>query len=236
MLTTNRCKSLLLTFASGLFLATSLSSVALAADTPLPANRYELPKNYESEISAAEAYLSAVANSSTWAKDHQGNGKPPVIVDVRSIPEYVMGHPKGAFNIPYPFIIQDCSSLTPDGACTGPGPKTMQDPAVFVAAVEQAVPDKDTPIYTLCRTGHRSVLAANLLTAAGYQHVRNIWQGFVGQTKVDFYLNGPLDLNHDGAITDEDRDGWRYYQHLPYSTVLIPNHLFQPYLFQYYTY
>ena len=78
------------------------------------------------------------------------------------------------------------------------------------------------------------MLAANLLTADGYNHVRNIWQGFVGQTKVDFYLNGPLDLNHDGQITDEDRDGWRYYQHLPYSTKLLPQLLYQPYVYLYY--
>jgi len=213
-------------------------NAAVADDTPLPANRYELPKNYDSEISAAEAYSNAIADPERWGKSHGHgntiNGKRPVIVDVRSIPEYVAGHPEGAYNIPYPFIVQDCSTLTPDGACTGPGDKTPQNDEDFVAAVELAVPDKDTPIYTLCRTGHRSVLAANLLTADGYNHVRNIWQGFVGQTKVDYFLNGPLDLNHDGQITDEDRDGWRYYQHLPYSTKLLPQLLYQPYVYLYY--
>jgi len=234
MYNNNHRNHFLSAIASGLLLVGLGFNVAQAADTPLPANRYDLPKNYESEISAAEAYLSAVANSKEWGTNHSGNNNHPVIVDVRSIPEYVAGHPKGAYNIPYPFIVQDCSTLTPDGACTGPGVKTPQDPDVFVAAVEQAIPDKDTPIYTLCRTGHRSVLAANLLTAAGYTHVRNIWQGFVGQPKVDFYKNGPLDLNHDGAITDEDRDGWRYYQHLPYSKNLIPGLLYQPYVYLYY--
>lgn len=226
------------TLGACLMLASTGSNIALAGDTPLPANRYDLPKNYESEISAAEAYSTAIADPERWGKSHgHGNkveGKRPVIVDVRSIPEYVAGHPEGAFNIPYPFIVQDCSTITPDGACVGPGPKTPQTDEDFVAAVEQAVPDKDTPIYTLCRTGHRSVLAANLLTADGYMHVRNIWQGFVGQTKVDFNLNGPLDLNHDGQITDEDRDGWRYYQHLPYSTKLLPQLLYQPYVYLYY--
>lgn len=226
-------------FAIGLTLGLTGGNIAIAGDTSLPANRYDLPRNYESEISAAEAYSNAIADPERWGERHghgnQVEGRRPVIVDVRSIPEYVAGHPEGAYNIPYPFIVQDCSELTPDGACVGPGPKTPQNDADFVAAVEQAVPDKNTPIYTLCRTGHRSVLAANLLTADGYQHVRNIWQGFVGQTKVDFYLNGPLDLNHDGQITDEDRDGWRYYQHLPYSTKLLPQLLYQPYVYLYYT-
>ncbi len=218
--------------ATGLLLSSAGMNIAFAGDTPLLSNRYELPRNYESEISAAEAYLDAVAKSDD--ERHEHGHKRPVILDVRSIPEYVAGHPKGAYNIPYPFIVQDCSTMTPDGACAGPGPKTPQPDADFVAAVEQAIGDKDRPIYTLCRTGHRSVLAANLLTAAGYKHVRNIWQGFVGQPKVDFYLQGPLDLNHDGQITDDDKDGWRYYQHLPYTKQLIRSRLFQPYLYLYY--
>jgi hypothetical protein len=78
------------------------------------------------------------------------------------------------------------------------------------------------------------VLAANVLTAAGYTHVYNIWQGFVGQTKIDFYGNFPLDLNHDNQITDEDKDGWRYYQGLPYSTKLNPRLLYAPYMNYYY--
>jgi rhodanese-related sulfurtransferase len=224
---------------AGLLTALPGANIAFAGNTPLPSNRYNLPRSYESEISAAEAYLNAVVGHERWEESHDRDNdakdKRPVIVDVRSIPEYVAGHPKGAYNIPYPFIVQDCATITPDGACAGPGQKTPQTDEDFIAAVEQAIPDKDTPIYTLCRTGHRSVLAANLLTADGYNHVRNIWQGFVGQPKVDFFLKGPLDLNHDGQITDEDRDGWRYYQHLPYSKKLRSQLLYQPYLYLYYT-
>ncbi len=220
----------------GTFLAVA-AVPALADDCAEPTNRYCLPHNYHSEISAAEAYLKAVDDNG-WDHGHnQGamHGKPqPVIIDVRSIPEYVAGHPEGATNIPYPFIYQPCSERSPDGACIGGGDRVPQADGDFVAAVEQAFPNKDTPIFTLCRTGHRSVLAANLLTAAGYSHVRNIWQGFVGRTKVDVNLNGPLDLNHDGQITDQDNDGWRYYQGLPYSTKLLPQLIYQPYAYYYY--
>ena len=209
-----------------------------AADTPLPANRYNLPRNYHSEISAAEAYLKAIADQHGFGHErrdeHEANDLHPVIVDVRSIPEYVAGHPERAYNIPYPFIYQECEQRQPDGACINGGARTPQDDTVFVDAVMAAVPNKDTPIYTLCRTGHRSVLAANLLTAAGYTQVRNIWQGFVGQTKVDFFGNAPLDLNHDQQITDADKDGWRYYQGLPYETKLRPRLLYQPYIYYYY--
>ncbi len=216
---------------------------ALADECAEPTNRYCLPHNYHSEISAAEAYLKAVEDDDAerhherreGRRHHHHHGQPdPVIVDVRSIPEYVAGHPEGATNIPYPFIYQPCSERSPDGACIGGGEKIPQPDDDFVAAVERAFPNKHTPIYTLCRTGHRSVLAANLLTAHGYTHVRNIWQGFVGQTKVDFNLDGPLDLNHDGQITDEDKDGWRYYQALPYSTKLRPQLIYRPYAYYYY--
>ena len=44
----------------------------------------------------------------------------------------------------------------------------------------KVIPDKDTPIYTLCRTGMRSVSSGNRLTDAGYTNFRNIWEGFVG--------------------------------------------------------
>lgn len=227
---------ILMNFILAVFL--SGASAAFAADTPLPANRYDLPRNYHSEISAAEAYVSAIADQHGWGQtrdgSHDANSLHPVIIDVRSIPEYAAGHPEMAYNIPYPFIYQECEQRQPDGACINGGARIWQDNQTFVNAVIAAVPDKDTPIYTLCRTGHRSVLAANLLTEAGYTQVRNIWQGFVGQTKVDYYGNAPLDLNHDGVITDADKDGWRYYQGLPYETALLPRLLYQPYVYYYY--
>lgn len=232
--------TIILTTFFGLTLAIFLSgiSVAFAADTLLPANRYDLPRNYHSEISAAEAYASAIVDKHGWGHkrrhEHEANNRHPVIIDVRSIPEYAAGHPERSYNIPYPFIYQECEQRRADGACINGGARIPQDDAVFVDAVMAAVPDKDTPIYTLCRTGHRSVLAANLLTAAGYTQVRNIWQGFVGQTKVDYYGNAPLDLNHDGEITDADKDGWRYYQGLPYETKLRSRLLYQPYIYYYY--
>jgi rhodanese-related sulfurtransferase len=95
-------------------------------------------------------------------------------------------------------------------------------------------PNKDTPIYTLCRTGVRSVGASNLLTDAGYTHVRNIWEGFVGihltalkrqedgSTKVEV-----VDLNHDGNIDDRDKNGWRYHYGLPYVTRLLPQLIYK---------
>ena len=50
----------------------------------------------------------------------------------------------------------------------------------FIDQLSEAVPDKETPIYFLCRTGVRSVGAAIAATAAGYENCYNILEGFEG--------------------------------------------------------
>jgi len=72
----------------------------------------------------------------------------------------------------------------------------------------------------------------------GYTNVRNIWQGFVGNYKT-FTDPGTgetfdLDLNNDGVLSDADKDGWSNFQGLPYSTILRPGLLYQPYIGLYY--
>jgi rhodanese-related sulfurtransferase len=65
-------------------------------------NRYGLPQIYQSEISAAEAYI--VTNNDKGHKngnDYAG----AVIIDVRSIPEHVAGHPPKSYNIPFPHVL-----------------------------------------------------------------------------------------------------------------------------------
>lgn len=151
--------------------------------------------------------------------------------------------------------------------------QVRQDPESLFLQIEEKIEDKATPIATLCRTGFRSVLAANILSkpttlcdlkaytgaeydqcittyqGRGYENVSNIWQGFVGQPMAgivstggnryvvgddqiltDLILNDgssakgfvafDLDLNNDGAIGANDKDGWRYHQGLPYDIKL----------------
>jgi rhodanese-related sulfurtransferase len=214
--------------------ALMLASPVHADEPPCPfdESRSGLCGYYHSQISPSEAFVNAVVKRGKWSNPSER----PVILDVRSTTEYEMGHPEGSYNVPYPYIYRQCDGLLPDGACvrTVPGTQINQDPEHFVNYVQSIIKDKDTPIYTLCRTGVRSVGASNLLTDAGYTNVRNIWEGYVG-----IHLTAPkdlgdgtiadvvVDLNHDGIIDDRDKNGWRYHYALPYETRLLPRLVYQ---------
>jgi len=236
-----------------LFLGTTTGGVA-TADL---GNRYGLPQIYQSEISAAEANALTSHDRGNKTGNEYANA---VIIDVRRVSEHVAGHPPGAYSVPFPHI--DGSPSEPNdstgyigydltgnplicytaGCDDGTNNDGTLNPEDFVAYVESLFPDKDTYILTLCRTGYRSVQAANLLTDAGYKHVRNIWEGFVGNYKYAYddatgTVKVPLeqlDLNHDGKFTDADKDGWSNFQGLPTTTKLNPQRIFKPYSYLYY--
>ena len=185
-------------------------------------NRYDLPRNYHSEVSAAKAYILTNHDRGNVGESEFANA---VIIDVRTVEEYGAGHARKSYNIPFPHI--HSRPYDPDNYI----PQSSEQ---FVSDVLAAFPDKSTPILTMCRTGYRSVLAANLLADAGYTNVRNIWQGFVGNTKVDTAGN-ILDLNNNGVDGDPgDTDGWSGYQELPVSTKLLPQLIYTPYEYLYY--
>jgi rhodanese-related sulfurtransferase len=57
---------------------------------------------------------------------------------------------------------------------------SMQPNPEFVAALSGALPDKETPLLFLCRSGVRSAAAAKAMTAAGYSTCLNVADGFEG--------------------------------------------------------
>lgn len=76
-------------------------------------------------------------------KDLVKNGA--VILDVRSKAEFAGGHVKGAINIPLDVLDSNVSKLG----------------------------NKDTYIIACCMSGGRSLMAKNILHAAGYDNVHN---------------------------------------------------------------
>lgn len=228
----------------------SIFAAGLAGDALAEGSRYDLPRDYHSEISSGRAYLNMMDDSA-------------VLIDVRRLREYGAGHPEKAYNVPYPHVVG----------------RNDQDPQVLYDEILDIVGgDLDTPVMTLCRTGYRSVLAANILAnpeahgvvGAPFTNVRNIWEGFVGryleanvgetdaddlvavgrtglvgagQTGVVDSLFDHEDLHHnyldlnnngemDGDVADvcthstdanPDKDGWRNHQDLPRSSEIDAN-------------
>ena len=77
-----------------------------------------------------------------------------VYVDVRSIPEFDAGHTAGAYNIP--LMHATAAGMRPNGD--------------FMSVVG-AVFSKDTKLVLGCRSGNRSLRAAQALSAAGFEPV-----------------------------------------------------------------
>jgi rhodanese-related sulfurtransferase len=111
---------------------------------------------------------------SAWRQMQAETGR---LIDVRDPVEFAfVGHPVGAINIPW--------KMAPDWR---PNPQ-------FIERVRQ-LGGPDTPLFLLCRSGQRSLDAAQALADAGYRNLTNIEEGF----------EGPLDASgHRGTL-----GGWR---------------------------
>ncbi|KJV06983.1 rhodanese-like domain-containing protein [Methylocucumis oryzae] len=102
-----------------------------------------------------------------------------VLIDVRTKIEHdFVGRPPNAVHIPW--------KEAPD----------WQLNPNFVSEVTKQVPDKNAPVLLLCRSGQRSLEAAQALEQAGYQRLINIVGGF----------EGPLDHNKQRG----QLGGWRF--------------------------
>ncbi len=102
-------------------------------------------------------------NNAQEAWDFLQKDEKAVLVDVRTPEEWALvGQP-------------DTGSI---GRKFVPLTWSMEQEAEFVQALEQAVPDKASPLFFICRGGMRSQRAAYLALAAGYSDVTNIGDGF----------------------------------------------------------
>jgi rhodanese-related sulfurtransferase len=62
---------------------------------------------------------------------------------------------------------------------------TMQRNASFLDHLQQAGLTPETPVYFICRSGARSLAAAQAAAAAGYKSVYNVADGFEGPPDAD---------------------------------------------------
>ena len=86
-------------------------------------------------------------------------------VDVRSVPEFENGHPKGAHNVPLMHFDGQTGQMTPNSE---------------FLAVMQANYATDAKLLVGCQVGGRSGRAVQILAAAGYDSAINVKGGFGG--------------------------------------------------------
>ncbi|MBK7584294.1 MAG: rhodanese-like domain-containing protein [Myxococcales bacterium] len=86
-----------------------------------------------------------------------------VYVDVRSEPEFDAGHPPGALNVPLLHA----------------GPAGMLPNPEFLAVMQQCF-GKHEKLVMGCRSGQRSMRAAEMLLGAGFTDVANLTTGWEG--------------------------------------------------------
>ncbi len=84
-----------------------------------------------------------------------GQDPAPTVLDVREPDEYAAGHVEGALLMPLARTVE--------------------------MALAADLP-KDEPVYVFCRSGNRSLQAAQALVAAGYEDVRNVDGGIIAWT------------------------------------------------------
>jgi rhodanese-related sulfurtransferase len=75
---------------------------------------------------------------------------------------------------------------------------TMQSNPKFLEALAQANVKPTDHVYFLCRSGARSMAAAQAAHAAGYKHVYNIKDGFEGPPDARGHRGGIAGWKHEG--------------------------------------
>jgi len=165
-------------------------------------NTTDLP---EAKKTAFGLYLTAKEAYEQW----QANPE-VVIIDVRTPEEFLfVGHPPMAWMIPA--IAQEYAWDEEKENY----PMTMLPD--FVERVKQVASPDDT-IMTMCRSGGRSAIAANLLAQAGFKTVYNIIDGMEG------------DVNSDSESVSQhkgEHGGWKN-SGCPWTKKLTPARLLLP--------
>ncbi len=105
--------------------------------------------SFQSLLKDVKAQITEVQPAEVQAA--QANGKRPVMIDVREQDEYTQGFIPGSKWIPRGFL---------------------------ELRIEDAVPERDTPVVIYCAGGTRSALAAKSLKELGYSNVSSMAGGF----------------------------------------------------------
>lgn len=142
-----------------------------------------LEQAHADTVAQGLSYAGGVSPTTAWALVQNGQA---LLVDVRTTEERkFVGHVPGSLHVAW-----------------ATGTALMRNPR-FVRELEAKLAPhggKEAVVLLLCRSGKRSVLAAEAAAAVGFSHVFNILEGFEGEI--------------DATQQHGKDDGWRY-QGLP---------------------
>lgn len=148
----------------------------MATDVDAPAWAPELQEAYAAAQQEGLKYAGGVSPQVAWTLFEAGHA---VLVDVRTAEERkFVGHVSGSVHVPW-----------------ATGTSLTRNPR-FVRELEAKV-GTERPLLLLCRSGKRSVLAAEAAAQAGLPGVFNVLEGFEGEINAQ---------GHRGAS-----DGWRFH-------------------------
>lgn len=124
-------------------------------------------------------YAGSVTPRQAWQLVSQGLA---LLVDVRTAEERkFVGHVPGSAHVPWA-----------TGTALARNPRFVRELAALLAKQPQPA-----IALLLCRSGKRSVLAAEAAAAAGFRHVFNVLEGFEGEIDAQQHRGGG--------------DGWRFH-------------------------
>ncbi|MCC6993069.1 MAG: molybdopterin-synthase adenylyltransferase MoeB [Deltaproteobacteria bacterium] len=121
--------------------------------------------SFQSLLKDVKAQITEVQPAEVQAAQGAGNGKRPVMIDVREQDEYTQGFIPGSKWIPRGFL---------------------------ELRIEDAVPERDTPVVIYCAGGTRSALAAKSLKELGYSNVSSMAGGFAAWKRNGLTWETPL--------------------------------------------
>lgn len=115
----------------------------------------------------SEIKIKDISPTEAWQMLEQSRA---VLLDVRTTMEYqYVGHPVGAVHVPW--------KEPPDWEVD---PQFVSRARAALAERAGDDPVEDMPVLTICRSGKRSLAAAEALARQGFREVYNIGEGFEG--------------------------------------------------------
>lgn len=110
--------------------------------------------------------------------------RPPLLLDVREPAEFAQARIPGSINVPRGVLEQACEWD-------------------FDETVPELVQGRDLPIVVVCRSGNRSVLAADVMRQMGFRDVASLKTGVRGWNDFDQPLVDDCGRSVDGDAAEE---------------------------------